>query len=82
MALDRTDLVRRGDDDPGAGPAHLSDHVIASAVLVRDTTTGANLAADGSDSERFIARSGDACFDHLLCADHGFFTVDRTTGCG
>lgn len=43
---------------------------------------GANLAADGSDSERFIARSGDACFDHLLRADHGFFTVDRTTGCG
>jgi len=38
----------------------------------------ANLAADGSDSERYVARAGDACFDHLLRAAHGLFTVDRT----
>ena len=74
VALDRTDLAPRG------GDARLSDHVMASAVLVRDSTTGANLVADGSDSERYVARAGDACFDHLLRAAHGQFTVDRTRG--
>jgi hypothetical protein len=80
VALQTTQLARRGDDE--ARSARLSDHVTASAVLVRDTTTGANLVADGSDSERYLARAGDACFDHLLQAAHGVFTVDRTrTNC-
>lgn len=65
------------------GQSHLDDHVTASAVLVRDTATGANLEADGSDSEHYVARAGGACFDHLLRAAHGFFTEDRTKGgCG
>jgi hypothetical protein len=76
VALQTAELAGRGDDE--ARSARLSDHVTASAVLVRDTTTGANLVADGSDSERYLARAGDACFDHLLRAAHGLFTVDRT----
>jgi hypothetical protein len=76
VALQTTDLARRGDADARA--TRLDDHVTASAVLVRDTTTGANLVADGSDSERYVARAGEACFDHLLRAAHGLFTEDRT----
>jgi hypothetical protein len=57
--------------------------VTASTVLVRDTTTGANLAADGSDSERYVAGGDSTCFDHLLVAAHGLFMENRTrAGCG
>jgi peptide N-acetyl-beta-D-glucosaminyl asparaginase amidase A len=65
-------------DDAGAASSRLDDHVVASALLVRDTTTGANLAADGSDSERYVSQAGRPCFDHLLEAAHGFVTEDRT----
>jgi hypothetical protein len=79
VALHRTELARdSGEDGARTEPAQLSDHVTASAVLVRDTATGANLVADGRDSERYVARAGEACFDHLLGADHGLFILDRT----
>jgi peptide N-acetyl-beta-D-glucosaminyl asparaginase amidase A len=59
--------------DRSARSRSLRDHVTASALLVRDTVTGANLAADGQDSERYVA----GCFDHLLRAAHGYMTQDR-----
>jgi hypothetical protein len=64
-------------------PSRLDDHVVASALLVRDTTTGANLAADGTDSEHYVTAAGRSCFDHLLEAAHGFVVDDHTRrGCG
>jgi hypothetical protein len=78
VALNRTEVARGPDFDAGVEPARLSDRVTASAVLLRDTTTGANLVADGSDRERYVASDGRSCFAHLLAADHGFFTEDRT----
>jgi len=82
--LSRVDVaLRRVQTGEGAGPRRLDDRVTASAVLVRDTATGANLAADGSDSERYVAATGRACFDHLLSAAHGLFTEDRARrACG
>ena len=63
MALDRSARSRS-----------LRDHVTASALLVRDTVTGANLAADGQDSERYVA----GCFDNLLRAARGYLTQDQS----
>jgi Peptide N-acetyl-beta-D-glucosaminyl asparaginase amidase A len=79
----RVDVTMRSTQaghDSGAASSRLDDHVVASALLVRDTTTGANLAADGSDSEHYVSEAGRACFDHLLEAAHGFVTEDRTRG--
>jgi hypothetical protein len=76
--VDVTLRATQAGHDSGAAASRLDDHVVASGLLVRDTTTGANLAADGSDSERYVSQAGRACFDHLLEAAHGFVTEDRT----
>ncbi len=74
VALNRKVLVSDGE---GEQVSRLRDRVIARGLLIRDTTTGANLAADGLGSEHYVAVSGDKCFRHLLKAQHGFVTEDR-----
>ncbi len=64
-------------DDEERHASRLSDRVIARGLLIRDTTTDKNLAADGVQSEHYLTRSGDRCFNHLLKAVHGFVTEDR-----
>lgn len=63
--------------DEGERSSRLSDRVTARGLLIRDTTTGKNLAADGVDSEHYVFASRDRCFNHLLKAEHGFVTEDR-----
>jgi hypothetical protein len=59
------------------GQRRLSDHVIARGLLIRDTTTGQNLAADGVETEHYVARLRGRCFNHFLRAVHGYVTEDR-----
>jgi Peptide N-acetyl-beta-D-glucosaminyl asparaginase amidase A len=73
LALQRQTWPHEGDTTP----SRLFDHVTASALLVRDTVTRANLAADGQDSERYVSSLPGACYDHLLEASHGWVTQDQ-----
>ncbi len=68
--------------DEGERSSRLSDRITARGLLIRDTTTGKNLAADGVDSEHYVFASRDRCFNRLLKAEHGFVTEDRLlAGC-
>jgi hypothetical protein len=80
VALDRKIVVADGDDEHSS---RLRDQVISGALLIRDTTTGKNLAADGVESEHYVSASAGRCFNHVLRAEHGFVTQDRLLpGCG
>jgi hypothetical protein len=63
--------------EEGRRSSRLSDRVTARGLLIRDTTTGKNLAADGVESEHYVFSSRDRCFNHLLKAEHGYVTEDR-----
>lgn len=79
VALNRKIVVSDGDEPS----SQLSDHVISRALLIRDTTTGNNLAADGVESEHYVFASRGRCFNHLLSAEHGVVTQDSLLpGCG
>jgi hypothetical protein len=59
------------------------DQVQAQGVLQR--TQGAVTAADGSDTEHYVATgpaSDGGCYNHLITADHGYVTADRLLRCG
>jgi len=67
----------QGDADTSQSSRRVVDHITADALLVRDLKTGANLVADGRDSERYLAVTPDGCYNHLLRAQHGYVTTDR-----
>ncbi|HTJ66347.1 MAG TPA: peptide-N4-asparagine amidase [Actinospica sp.] len=70
----------------GVGRAYLttgsvSDQVKASGVLQRDDT-GANIQADGQDSEDYQSQSiSEPCYHHVITANHGQITSDTQPGC-
>jgi hypothetical protein len=59
------------------------DQVRAQGVMQR--TQGTVTAADGSDSEHYVATGASVpggCYDRLITADHGYVTSDRLLRCG
>lgn len=74
VALNRKTVVTDEEDERSSS---LRDRVISRALLIRDTTTGKNLAADGVERERYILASRGQCFNHLLRAEHGYVTEER-----
>jgi hypothetical protein len=57
----------------------VDDAVRAQGTLERDA--GVVVAADGSDSERYVGVDADGCYGHYIAADHGYVTQDLMTGC-
>ncbi|NUR61647.1 MAG: hypothetical protein HOV87_23755 [Catenulispora sp.] len=57
----------------------VDDAVRAQGSLQRDA--GVVVAADGSDSERYVGVDGGRCYGHYIAADHGYVTRDLMTGC-
>lgn len=56
----------------------LSDSIHGQALLMRNLSTGQNVAANGETTEQYVySDSSGACFNHTLAAAQGSITVDQ-----
>ncbi len=56
----------------------LTDSIHGQALLMRNLTTGQNVAANGETTENYVySDASGACFNHTLAAAQGFVTVDQ-----
>ncbi|OLE21541.1 MAG: hypothetical protein AUG49_21785 [Catenulispora sp. 13_1_20CM_3_70_7] len=70
--------------EAGPGNAFKTLSVVDDAVRAKGNLqreAGVAVAADGSDSERYVGVDGGTCYGHFIAADHGYVTQDVAIGC-